>query len=628
MLQTMKNRWLGRPLAGKLAITVMMATMIIVPAIFVTIWLSSSRVFLDIESQTITAQTARAQNAMRVFEKSLSGSVADYANWDDSYTYLSNPSKAFEDSTLNPLTFSSMGVDVVTYVSFDQKVVFQRVVDNKTSQVLGNESAVFGKLTSTGAFFEVAKAKQNHQAYVRTDRGLYLLYSQWQSDSTGEAKPSGFIVMGNLIAPKMLSDALQSDARLNLDLGAPLAQAIVKNGKPSVSALEDETIKSGLGLHGQDNKLLAVVEFDTPRSLMIAGREALTLLAISLLTGLSVLILCLWLAARQIVVRRIQSLQTFVKDYHSHPEMPAHLAAVRDELGMLARAFDHLSGELRDAKKELTQKSYLQGKADSAAGMLHNVRNALAPIRVTQEKWLREDTLPFRQNMLRAAEELAEDDLAADRRSSLENFMITAARQIALAHDGRIAEMQETKESVDQLAAILGGYNFNTSAETAGEEVDFLKVLRQEIRVLDSREGANVNFSLPETMPAMIGNALHLAQVIGNVLVNADEAMNDAGVSEKRIQVSCAPNAEGMVEVRLKDNGDGIPAENMTNIFQRSFSTRTHKAGGIGLHWSANAMRAMGGSIRLVSEGVGQGATAVLTLRLAKDMGQMKKQAA
>ncbi len=49
-------------------------------------------------------------------------------------------------------------------------------------------------------------------------------------------------------------------------------------------------------------------------------------------------------------------------------------------------------------------------------------------------------------------------------------------------------------------------------------------------------------------------------------------------------------------------------------LFQRGFSTRKHKSGGLGLHWCANSMTAMQGSLRLESEGQGRGAVAILAL--------------
>jgi two-component system, OmpR family, sensor kinase len=142
--------------------------------------------------------------------------------------------------------------------------------------------------------------------------------------------------------------------------------------------------------------------------------------------------------------------------------------------------------------------------------------------------------------------------------------------------------------------------------------------LIQQFKNLDAREGEPAKLILPHELPEIQGNRVHLVQVIDNILVNAHEAMTAAGVAEKELHISWGegPTAD-LVMLRISDNGDGIAAENIPQAFQRGYSTRTHKAGGLGMHWSANAMRAMGGSIALESAGIGKGATAVLTLKRA-----------
>ncbi len=617
MIRPILNWWQSLRLVSKLTAIVLAVTLTVIPATFVVVSLSSQTVFLDIETKTVAAQNARALNALRLFEDGLSKNTSDYAEWDDSYNYLNTPSKGFEDSVLNPLTFANMGVDAITYVRSDGTPVFAKAVDIKSQAPLAAESAVFRDLTSKGAFFDAAKAKQKHLAYVRTQRGIYVLYSQWlrKSDGTGDVK--GYVVMANLLDPQMLSDALQSDVRINMTPKGVAAQRLAYLLNPVISVKEDAHVATSMGLFGQDKRLLATVEFQTQRNLMIAGREALIRLIVGLIAGLTLMIGSLVWAIRAISVRRLHRLEKFVGDYRDNPALDPEVLTGQDEIASLARVFQTLIAELHEAEHELRQSSYLQGKADSAAGMLHNVRNALAPIRVIQEKWLREESLPFRQNMVRAADELAQDGIDPERKAALEAFLMSAARQIAMATPGRLTEMEESKESIDQISAILSGYNFNTSGATGGDVLDFLKLLRHEIKTLDGRDGANVVFDLPEDMPMVVGNPLHLSQVVGNILVNADEAMIAVGVSEKRMAVRFTETGDGQIEVRLTDNGDGIAAENIPNTFKREYSTRSHKAGGIGLHWSANAMRAMGGSIALESDGLGQGATAVLVLRRA-----------
>ncbi len=616
-IKSLASWWQERRLVGKHAAILIAITLTIIPATFAAVWLPARVAFLQLEQSNVAAQLARAQNSIRIFEVNLSKSLGDYADWDDSFNYLNSPNTVFENSTLNPHTMKNMGVDVITYVRFDGTTVFARAVDNGAEKIIEQESADFAATTSHGAFFEAAKSKKNHLAYVRTKRGLYILYSQWQSDSEGRAKPNGFLVMGNLLGTQMLSDALQTDVALNLRPAQSVAAKLDAKGSKATSETKSAGVSSSIGVFGQNGKLLATVDFETPRSLINTGRKALISIVGALFAGIGLMILMLVVGIRRISVARLQDLEAFVNDYKNDAVLDPNVTKGADEIASLARAFERLAGELHQAEKELSQKAYLQGKADSAAGMLHNVRNALAPIRITQEKWLAEETQPYRLNLSRAIEELAKDDIDPSRKADLEQFMLSAARKIALTSEGRISEMQETKSSIDQIAAILGSYDFDTSGKRAGEPVDMLALIRQEGQALAARDGGAVTFDLPDDMPRILGNRMQLVQVLGNILVNAHEAMVAANVPDMKIAVSSIEVA-GSLEIRIRDNGDGIDPDDIAKAFHRGYSTRDHKSGGLGMHWSANAMRAMGGSVTLESQGRGLGATAVLTLELAE----------
>ncbi len=61
------------------------------------------------------------------------------------------------------------------------------------------------------------------------------------------------------------------------------------------------------------------------------------------------------------------------------------------------------------------------------------------------------------------------------------------------------------------------------------------------------------------------------------------------------------------------DNGVGIPAENMPRLFTHGFTTRA-SGHGFGLHSGALAAQELGGSLRVMSDGSGRGATFILEL--------------
>jgi len=65
--------------------------------------------------------------------------------------------------------------------------------------------------------------------------------------------------------------------------------------------------------------------------------------------------------------------------------------------------------------------------------------------------------------------------------------------------------------------------------------------------------------------------------------------------------------------ISVIDNGVGIDPEVMSRLFGHGFTTR--KSGhGFGLHSAALAASELGGSLKAMSDGVGKGATFLLTL--------------
>jgi signal transduction histidine kinase len=619
MLNPTRQWWYGRKLVGKHSI-LLAAAFVIIPITQLALNGLLLPVFVQIEQQGVRDQEARVKHALGEFESSLQTATLDYAVWDDMYDYAQDRNPAFEAETLTPVGQAISAIDYRGIVQMDGTVIWSTAIDLSKVAVLNDESEAMKAVLREPDFFERARSQEKTITYVQSGRGVYLLTTARIIKSDESGAPRGFIVYGVLLDEKSLSATLQVGVTLQKVQDAATTAAIVGAPGNAISTTRDSTITTQMGVFGLNKNLLTTIDFATPRTISAAGVSAIRTATAAIMVAILALIALLGLGLRQITVRRLQALESYVRNFRTHGrKLEPSLTLGSDEIASLSRQFQTLSEQLDEAEEQLRQRSYLQGKADSAAGMLHNVRNALAPVRVMQEKWLREETLPFRANMQKAVDELGRAEIDAARKANLEQFLVSAARTIALSTAGRVSEMHDIKSSVDQISEILSSYNFDTSSMNAGEEIDLMRLLRHQFKTLSVRDGNPVELILPDTIPAITGNRVQLGQVLDNIFVNAHEAMSAAGVTPMRVVVSCEFSEEAdHVVIRITDNGDGLATENIPLAFQRGYSTRNHKAGGLGMHWSANAVRAMGGSITLESDGIGRGATAVLTLPRVK----------
>jgi signal transduction histidine kinase len=75
------------------------------------------------------------------------------------------------------------------------------------------------------------------------------------------------------------------------------------------------------------------------------------------------------------------------------------------------------------------------------------------------------------------------------------------------------------------------------------------------------------------------------------------------------------------LRVTVSDNGEGIDPDNLARVFTHGFTTRRN-GHGFGLHSCVLAAQEMGGSLRVHSDGVGEGAIFTLDVPVGIQEGQ------
>jgi signal transduction histidine kinase len=136
--------------------------------------------------------------------------------------------------------------------------------------------------------------------------------------------------------------------------------------------------------------------------------------------------------------------------------------------------------------------------------------------------------------------------------------------------------------------------------------------------LIDAR-GHELTLSLPQESVPLQADPLRLAQVFANLLTNAAKYTDRGG----HIEVS-AQREGGTVEVRVRDDGVGLSAEELERVFQRfaqvSGSLSRSQGGlGIGLSLVRSLVQMHGGTVHAESAGPGQGSVFVVRLPLRQE---------
>ena len=115
-------------------------------------------------------------------------------------------------------------------------------------------------------------------------------------------------------------------------------------------------------------------------------------------------------------------------------------------------------------------------------------------------------------------------------------------------------------------------------------------------------------------LPPVLGNANQLQQVLMNLLINSQQAMEG---QPGQVTIATGLSRSGRVEIRVSDTGPGIPVEIRHRLFDPFFTTKpAGKGTGLGLSVTYGIIKDHKGEIRVESK-PGEGATFVIGLPAA-----------
>ena len=294
----------------------------------------------------------------------------------------------------------------------------------------------------------------------------------------------------------------------------------------------------------------------------------------------------------------------------------------RDEFGVLAQEFDQMVERLATARKALIDQSYQSGIAEMASGVLHNIGNAITPLKVrvaNLESAIREAPtveLPM------ALTEWADLETPPDRRNDLEQFIDLAGREIATVLDTAAGQLAEIARQIEHVQNILSDQERFSRAARVLEPMPVADLMHESVALLGDDWSREFQLELDArltTVGAMWGSRVAVQQILINLLKNAAEAIQEHSAPPGTGRITVDADIEfsagrSMVHLRIADNGIGIAPEHALRLFERGFSTKARSSSGLGLHWCAVTAAAMNGQLHAESAGVGQGACLHLLL--------------
>jgi len=223
-------------------------------------------------------------------------------------------------------------------------------------------------------------------------------------------------------------------------------------------------------------------------------------------------------------------------------------------------AFDRMTAELRSTREKLVKAERAAAWQDMARRVAHEIKNPLSPIRTAMETLRKAHA-----RRLPDFDEIFEE-------SSLAILEEVRRLQRIVREFSDFARLPRPRPGAIQLA------------DTAAHAVTVAK-----------QDGVHMTLHSPADLPPVRVDREQITQVLLNLLQNAATAARGARGPDARVELHLSQTTEG-VEVRVEDNGPGVPEDQRTQIFEAYF-TRSEQGSGLGLTIAARIVEEHGGRL-------------------------------
>ena len=258
--------------------------------------------------------------------------------------------------------------------------------------------------------------------------------------------------------------------------------------------------------------------------------------------------------------------------------------------------------ELKSTQAQLIQSEKMASLGELTAGIAHEIQNPLN----------------FVNNFSEVNTELIEE-----MEKEIDNGNIAEVK--AIASDIKDNEQKINHHGKRADAIVKGMLQHSRSSSGVKEPTDinalvdeYLRLAYHGLRAKDK----NFNATMKTDFDESIGNINIIPQDIGRVILNlitnafyavTEKKKKNIDGYEPTITVS-TKKINNKVEIRVADNGNGIPQKVLDKIFQPFFTTKpTGQGTGLGLSLSYDIVKAHGGEIKIETK-EGEGATFVVNL--------------
>jgi len=584
--------------------------------------------FINLEREEAEEDMGRCINAIQREIHHLDLLCQDWGAWDETYQFVADKNNNFLESNLIRETFTGNKLNLVYIFNSNFEVVWGEIYDLETNQRITVKEFSKDIFTNTHPLLKHKDVESSISGIMMTEKGPMFIASRPIITGDRQGPIRGTIMMGRFFNKAILDTLIEQIHvtfrfwSIKKDTIPAYDEDALNQLKPDSAFLVKEYSSELLYVYttysGMQNTPILLLRADIPRAITAKGKIALRFAFLSIMVAGLLILFVLFFILQKIVISPIRKLTAHMISIGKSDDLSVRLSLKRrDEIGRLAQEFNSMVEKLGKAQKKLAELSYHSGMAEMAAGILHNIRNAISPITIyIDDLRQRVRKIPLEEIKL-ARQELIKGNPPEERRRDLTQFLDLADKNLSISINETSDKLVEMGNRIGQIEIMLSEQDKLSHFEKPIEKLKLDELIRDSIayterfQTVPYNQRENIVFNIHpaiQKMEPISGNRMSLLQVFQNVLINAVESIQRAGKVHGEVIIKAeeeqVDNVKGM-HIKISDNGEGIEIDELVRIF----TTKREGSSETSLSWCANTMTAMNGRIYAESDGKEHGTT-------------------
>jgi signal transduction histidine kinase/CheY-like chemotaxis protein len=547
--------------------------------------------FEEVEEQIMQSNLTRATRALEGRLDQIKGKTIDWAQWDDTYRFVTDKNAEYAEANLNFETLGHMNMNYVLYFDPTGQFVDGRTINVTNESVESVESTIS---TAVEEVKELAIVSEPLAGFIKLPSGVVLAGASPILDTNRSLPTRGTMIFTSPVNSE-LADLISHQTRLTLEFVPPDPSLEIASTGIERTSL-DEIVGTSV-IRDVRNQPALMIKVRSARQIYAQGILASKLLPFYFLAGgmicAFVTVICVFFT----ILLRFRSIAKGVAEVRSRGTANLRLKkSGSDEIGGLT---DHINSMLAALESTQQQLEHARDEAEAAnraksnfvAKVSHEIRTPLHGIIGLLRILDTHQTSAIGQNYVRLIQES----------SKTLKVIIDDILDFSKFNSGHL---QITNSEFEVRPIVLN------VVRNLGANV-YEKKLRELLTTVD----ANVPH-------AITADPLRLKQVLTNLVGNSLKFTESGVISVRVFRDKVGTN--DVLRFEVSDTGIGIPPDRLSAIFEPftqadDSTSRQYQGTGLGLTIAKQLIDAMHGEIEVKST-LGVGSTFSFWLPLVESV--------